>query len=69
MDRRLAQLYSDALRTISDPESLRQSESDWVTARHQCGKDLDCLRRAYGERIGQFAGSLGSKPLLSGEGN
>ncbi|WP_080425343.1 lysozyme inhibitor LprI family protein [Burkholderia ubonensis] len=69
MDRRLARLYSDALRTISDPESLRQSESDWVTARHQCGKDLDCLRRAYGERIGQFAGSLGSKPLLSGEGN
>lgn len=64
MDRRLAQLYAAALQTVSDPESLRQSESDWVATRHQCGQDLDCLRRAYGERIGQFVGSLGSKPLL-----
>lgn len=64
MDRRLAQLYAAALETVSEPESLRQSESEWVATRHQCGKDLDCLRRAYGERIGQFVGSLGSKPLL-----
>ncbi|MET1531884.1 lysozyme inhibitor LprI family protein [Burkholderia sola] len=69
MDRRLAQLYSTALQNISDTEALRQSESNWVTARHQCGKDLDCLRRAYGERIGQFVGSLGSRPVLSTEGN
>ncbi|EKS9886006.1 DUF1311 domain-containing protein [Burkholderia pyrrocinia] len=69
MDRRLAQLYSSALRTVSDPELLRQSESDWITARHQCGKNLDCLRREYGERIGQFVGSLGSKPLLATDGN
>ncbi|WP_230939780.1 lysozyme inhibitor LprI family protein [Burkholderia territorii] len=69
MDRRLAQLYSTALQNISDKEALRQSESDWITARHQCGKDLDCLRRAYGERIGQFVGSLGSRPPLSVEGN
>ncbi|ACA96175.1 MULTISPECIES: lysozyme inhibitor LprI family protein [Burkholderia cepacia complex] len=69
MDRRLAQLYSAALQNSSDTEALRQSESNWVTARHQCGKDLDCLRRAYGERIGQFVGSLGSRPVLSTEGN
>lgn len=69
MDRRLAQLYSTALQNISDTEALRQSEANWVTARHQCGKDLDCLRRAYGERIGQFVGSLGSRPILSTEGN
>jgi uncharacterized protein YecT (DUF1311 family) len=69
MDRRLAQLYSTALQNISDKEALRQSESNWITARHQCGKDLDCLRRAYGERIGQFVGSLGSRPVLSEEGN
>ncbi|WP_368042275.1 lysozyme inhibitor LprI family protein [Burkholderia metallica] len=69
MDRRLAQLYSTALQNISDPEALRQSESNWVTARHQCGKDLDCLRRAYGERIGEFVGSLGSRPVLSTERN
>ncbi|MXN76026.1 DUF1311 domain-containing protein [Burkholderia sp. 4701] len=69
MDRRLAQLYSAALHTVPDPESLRQSESDWIAARHQCGKDLDCLRRAYGERIGQFTGSLGSRPLLPTEAN
>ncbi|VWB27688.1 PF07007 family protein [Burkholderia metallica] len=68
MDRRLAQLYTAALQTVSDPESLRQSESDWVGTRHQCGNDLDCLRRAYGERIGQFMGSLGSKPLLPEDG-
>ncbi|MET3623892.1 lysozyme inhibitor LprI family protein [Burkholderia ambifaria] len=68
MDRRLAQLYVAALQTVSDPESLRQSESDWLATRHQCGQNLDCLRRAYGERIGQFVGSLGSKPLLPGDG-
>lgn len=68
MDRRLAQLYAVALQTVSDSESLRQSESDWVDTRHQCGNDLDCLRRAYGERIGQFVGSLGSKPLLPENG-
>ncbi|OXI33454.1 lysozyme inhibitor LprI family protein [Burkholderia aenigmatica] len=68
MDQRLAQLYAAALQTVSDPEALRQSESDWIATRHQCGKDLDCLRRAYGERIGQFVGSLGSKPLLSADG-
>ncbi|NHV28763.1 lysozyme inhibitor LprI family protein [Burkholderia sp. D-99] len=68
MDRRLAQLYAAALRTVPDPESLRQSESEWVATRHQCGKDLNCLRRAYGERIGQFVGSLGSKPLLPEDG-
>jgi uncharacterized protein YecT (DUF1311 family) len=69
MDRRLAQLYSAAMNTISDPESLRHAESDWIIVRRQCGKDLDCLRRAYGERIGQFVGSLGSRPLLPAEGN
>ncbi|ALK32318.1 lysozyme inhibitor LprI family protein [Burkholderia plantarii] len=69
MDRRLAQLYSAALRTISDPETLRQSESDWVAARHQCGQDLNCLRHAYGERIGQFTDSLGSQPLVPEKSN
>lgn len=68
MDQRLAQLYAAALQTVSDPEALRQSESDWIATRHQCGKDLDCLRRVYGERIGQFVGSVGSKPLLPEDG-
>ncbi|WP_175812565.1 lysozyme inhibitor LprI family protein [Burkholderia contaminans] len=68
MDQRLTQLYAAALQTVSDPEALRQSELGWIATRHQCGKDLDCLRRVYGERIGQFVGSVGSKPLLPEDG-
>ncbi|WP_157642217.1 lysozyme inhibitor LprI family protein [Burkholderia ubonensis] len=64
MDRQLGQLYNAALKTISDPSALKKSESDWLLTRHMCNGDLECLRRAYGERIGQFLGSLGSKPLI-----
>ncbi|MBY4766724.1 lysozyme inhibitor LprI family protein [Burkholderia ambifaria] len=65
MDRQLGQLYEAAMRTIADPQALKQSESDWVITRHMCNSDVECLRHAYGERIGQFLGSLGSKPLIS----
>ena len=65
MDRQLGQLYDAAMKTISDPQALRQSESDWVITRHMCNSDVECLRHAYGERIGQFMGSLGSKPLIA----
>jgi hypothetical protein len=64
MDRQLGQLYDATLKTIADPQALKQTESDWLIRRRMCDKDLDCLRRAYGERIGQFLGSLGSKPLI-----
>jgi uncharacterized protein YecT (DUF1311 family) len=65
MDRQLGQLYSTTMTTISDPQALRQSESDWVITRRMCNSDVDCLRHAYGARIGQFLGSLGSKPLIA----
>jgi uncharacterized protein YecT (DUF1311 family) len=67
MDVELAELYQSDLKTISDPKALARSESGWVMARNMCDGDLDCLRRAYGERIGQFKGSLGSPPLLPAE--
>ncbi|ADG17724.1 protein of unknown function DUF1311 [Paraburkholderia atlantica] len=63
-DRQLGQLYDAALKTISDPLALKKSESDWLLTRHMCNRDLECLRHVYGERIGQFLGSLGSKPLI-----
>jgi uncharacterized protein YecT (DUF1311 family) len=65
MDLQLSQLYASAMKTISDPQALERSESDWVLTRQMCDKDVDCLRHAYGERIGQFLGSVGSKPLLA----
>ncbi|RQS64301.1 hypothetical protein DID96_28480 [Burkholderia sp. Bp8963] len=65
MDRQLGQLYEAAMKTIADPQALKRSESDWVITRHMCNSDVECLRHAYGERIGQFMGSLGSKPLIS----
>jgi hypothetical protein len=65
MDRQLGQLYDSAMQTVSDPEALKRSESDWVITRHMCNSDIECLRHAYGERIGQFLGSLGSKPLVA----
>jgi uncharacterized protein YecT (DUF1311 family) len=65
MDVELADRYQSAMKTVSEPKALAQTESGWVIARHMCDGDLDCLRRAYGERIGQFKGALGSAPLLS----
>ncbi|WP_186237330.1 lysozyme inhibitor LprI family protein [Burkholderia gladioli] len=65
MDKRLGQLYDATMKTIADPDALRQSEAEWVGVRHGCNSDLDCLRHAYGERIGQFLGSVGSKPLIA----
>lgn len=67
MDRQLDELYHSTLQTISNPKALEQSESDWLATRQMCNKDLDCLRHAYGARIGQFLGSLGSKPLLASD--
>ncbi len=64
MDRQLERLYGAALKTISDPQALEKSEADWLVTRKMCNQDLECLRRVYGERIGQFMGSLGSKPLI-----
>lgn len=65
MDRQLGQLYDAAIKSISDPQALKQSESDWVITRHMCNGDVECLRHAYGVRIGQFLGSMGSKPLIA----
>lgn len=65
MDRQLGQLYGATMKTIADPQALKQSESDWLIARHMCNSDVECLRHSYGARIGQFMGSLGSKPLIA----
>lgn len=65
MDVELGQLYRDAQASTQDPHSLRQSQLDWLASRRSCGKELNCLRRRYGERIGQFNGSIGSAPLTS----
>lgn len=65
MDRQLGQLYDAAMKTVSAPQALKRSESDWVITRHMCNGDVQCLRHAYGERIGQFMGSLGSRPLFA----
>ncbi len=67
MDRRLSELYTAALNRAADQDALTQSEAAWVTTRHQCGSDLDCLRHAYGERIGRFTGSLGSQPVTQAD--
>ncbi|MFP3710073.1 lysozyme inhibitor LprI family protein [Paraburkholderia sp. SIMBA_009] len=64
MDRQLGQLYDAAMKSTTTPQALKQSESDWVITRHMCNGDRECLRHAYGVRIGQFLGSLGSKPLV-----
>ncbi|WP_322008027.1 lysozyme inhibitor LprI family protein [Paraburkholderia tropica] len=65
MDRQLGQLYDAAMKSTPTPQALKQSESDWVITRHMCNGDVECLRHAYGVRIGQFLGSLGSKPLIA----
>ncbi|WP_249277490.1 lysozyme inhibitor LprI family protein [Pandoraea sp. PE-S2R-1] len=63
MDVELGQMYRAALTSIQDPSALKRSQLDWLSSRDACGNDLNCLRRKYGERIGQFNGSIGAAPL------
>ncbi|WP_242558150.1 MULTISPECIES: lysozyme inhibitor LprI family protein [Pandoraea] len=65
MDVELGRLYGDAQMSARDPASLRQSQLEWLASRRECGSELICLRRKYGERIGQFNGSMGVAPLVS----
>ncbi|VVE50975.1 Lipoprotein LprI [Pandoraea communis] len=65
MDVELGRLYGDAQMSAGDPASLRQSQLEWLASRRACGSELICLRRKYGERIGQFNGSMGVAPLVS----
>ncbi|VVE06823.1 Lipoprotein LprI [Pandoraea communis] len=65
MDVELGRLYGDAQMSARDPASLRQSQLEWLASRRACGGELICLRRKYGERIGQFNGAVGAAPLIS----
>lgn len=40
---------TDALR------ALERTQREWLSARHQCGSDALCLRRAYDDRLQDFA--------------
>ncbi|MGI4982559.1 MAG: hypothetical protein ACRYGL_04360 [Janthinobacterium lividum] len=63
MDVEMGQLYSAALQASPQPRILAQSQRDWLAGRDMCNGDLDCLRQAYGERLGQFHDSANSPPL------
>ncbi|WP_150671166.1 lysozyme inhibitor LprI family protein [Pandoraea anhela] len=65
MDVELGQMYRTALASVADPGALKRSQLDWLSSRRTCGDNLNCLRQKYGERIGQFNGSLGAAPLPS----
>lgn len=62
MDLEMAQVYAAAFRAASDPAALTEAQRDWLSVRAMCNSDVGCLRHAYGVRLGQYHGSLGSKP-------
>jgi uncharacterized protein YecT (DUF1311 family) len=66
MDLELAAAYQNAMETTQARDDLISSQRKWLSARAGCAADLDCLRRSYGARIGQFHQSLGSLPVTSG---
>lgn len=54
MDREVAAQYTAAAKRTADPAKLQADENGWVAARRDCGKNLNCLRHAYGVRINQL---------------
>lgn len=61
MDVELAAAYRAALSSAgANMDALRVAQRAWLSERSECGDDLRCLRRIYGERLGQFRGSMSS---------
>lgn len=61
MDVELAAAYRASLSSAgANMDALRDAQRAWLSERTGCGDDLDCLRRTYGERLGQFRGSMSS---------
>jgi uncharacterized protein len=54
MDVELASLYAALMRSVPDPARLGSEQAYWQSTRIRCGSDLNCLRHAYGMRIGQL---------------
>jgi uncharacterized protein len=54
LDEQLAGAYKDARTKSSDPEGLKREQIDWIKSTRQCGADVGCIEKAYGNRISQL---------------
>lgn len=51
LDDQLAAVYRAALANSANPQSLKDVQSWWLTAKRDVCRDLHCLEAAYGQRI------------------
>ncbi len=70
LDRRLAGMFSDALRMSrgnGDRRNLMRDQAQWIKARNACRYDRACLRRSYHNRIQHLdavIADLNSRPVV-----
>jgi len=53
VDRQLAGIYEQKLKTSANKDRLRSSQRTWLRTRNECG-DKDCLLRSYNARIDEL---------------
>lgn len=50
LDVKVAQMYQQGLRSVTDPNAFRGEQQVWLSQRDGC-TDKSCLATSYGERI------------------
>lgn len=64
-DEVLGLTYQRALRALADPAPERAAQREWLRGRNGC-KDVDCIRRAYAERLGVLERREAQSDVLPG---
>ncbi|CAG4911645.1 OB-fold protein [Paraburkholderia saeva] len=54
MDVEMAAEYAAVMKRSTNQAKLESDQNDWHAVRRDCASDLNCLRHAYGVRIGQL---------------
>ena len=66
LDSLLAKAYKKALSSAPKPELLRTEQRTWLSSRRDACQDVDCLKKAYNDRLAEL--KTNAKPSDSGSG-
>jgi uncharacterized protein YecT (DUF1311 family) len=64
LDNELSVLYATIRKSLAgdDQRRLDSAESVWVVERNACGRDFNCIKKAYDDRIAELKTKLAAKP-------
>jgi uncharacterized protein len=58
LDVKVAQMYQQGLRSVTDPNAFRGEQQVWLSQRDEC-TDKPCLATSYGERVKELERWIG----------